>query len=280
MPGMVFGKNRMGYEFSQSAIGKFRQCPEQARRIWMGEVDDFPGDKALRGIIAHAGISDWLIHEDVEGVSHAMEEAWQEEMMTGHPDIKHESLGEAAEAMQLWLNAYPMMGFGPLQDVRTEQMFTLELRPGLSIRGSRDVVHRHGVIDWKFSQARHWFTEAWRHKRYDVQPTVYLAALSMETGIPIERLTFHYAVVSDREFKVIEVRRTQNDVKNLLTELESIVTIIEAMPDGPWPTNSNDWHCGKWCPVFMSGQCMGEFPPSWVASHKDPEYVNLMKRNK
>lgn len=276
MPGVVLGQNRMGYTFSQSALNKFRQCPEQARRIWFGEVDDFPGDKALRGIIAHAGISDWMINQDPESVPHALESAWQQEMMDGHPDITDEHLAQGAEAMQRWLEAFPMTGV-VVRDVRTEAMFNLEVRPGLNIMGSRDVVHSGGVLDWKFSSARHWFTEAWKHQRYDIQPTVYLAVTAIEQQRPIEDLEFSYVIISDREFKVIPVRRTLNDVRNLHREMESIIDLCEALPQGPWPMNSSDWHCSPaWCPVFAKGECMGEHPAGWITAHKDPQYVNWL----
>lgn len=268
-----------GAIFSQSAINLFRKCPELARRVWNGEVEDWPGDAALAGIFAHSGIAAYVHSNDPSTIAPAVKEAIREEIAEGNPYL----IGTEQEVLDEWMPLaakYLQERWAPMwlaqeskfpRIIGTEVMFRVRIGNHWVI-GSRDVVHERGVVDWKFSDALHWGDEgneyggqAWKHKRYDVQPTVYLEATAQEFECPIESLEFTYFVLRKDGLQEVTCHRNSTSVENLVRELDAIVRTMTTNPEGPWPLNPTDWHCSpNFCPNWTN--CMGssEVGEPWI----------------
>ena len=246
---------------------------------------DWPGEAALAGILAHAGVSAFLDSTDAKAIKPAVIAAYQEEKEKGNPHIDDADYVKLALGLisDRWAPIW-MTERRSFPDVlETEAPFIVDLEGSLfshRLMGSRDIVHERGVADWKFSDALHWGDEgnefggqSWVHQRYDVQPTVYLFATSIDLGMPIEELQFDYIVCTKEGSRIVTCHRNMVSVKNLADELDMIKTLARALPNGPWPKNPTDWHCGKWCPVFMAGNCEARHGlEPWVLRHKDKAF--------
>lgn len=259
---------------SQTTANSFRSCPELFRRIWItGEVVDWPGDDALRGIIAHSGVSEFLSGADrldpedgASVVTFAMMRALNEEKERGgNPFVTDDTLAGAIEAFIRWRNSGAYEHYAtPMCE--SEVPFRIE-GDGYVVQGEIDLVcpDTFTVVDWKFpGKLDSWKRNDWEKKRYDVQPTFYLWAVSQMIGCEIEDLKFIYAVIAPEGVLELPIYRTKSDVRNLEREIQAMLRMVRTGTDGPWPLRPDTWMCGKWCPVFMAGECMGETPPSWT----------------
>ncbi len=265
----------------QTLINKFRKCPEQARLLLAGEFEDYPGEAALAGILTHAAIEHVAKGKKTEAVGQAIEHAFYLEVKEGNPWMHSDLQILAIEYMEhfLALGGLDLLPKGCQPETPFSIPYETALWPeGVLIEGHRDLTfrknHTHkgvkykaGVYDWKFSDASHWTRDQWNHIRYDVQPTVYAYAASLELGIPIEEVLFTYHVVQPKGLVSVPCPRNTGDVLNLFREIDGLLKMMRAIPynEGPWPLNPSGWHCGpKWCEAFKARKCCGESPGQWV----------------
>lgn len=138
------------------------------------------------------------------------------------------------------------------------------------LAGTSDLVlvDRNQVWDWK-SAGRSY--ERWEKQRWAIQPTVYTFAASHEgLLVPDEfgRFEFHNKVFVRGQTGApqdVTVYRSQSNFEWLEIQIGSMLAVMSALPEGPWPLNDHGALCGpKWC-AFWS-DCKGRFinGETWV----------------
>ena len=133
----------------------------------------------------------------------------------------------------------------------------------IRLAGTSDLVllDRNQIWDWKSAGRAY---ERWEKQRWAIQPTVYTYAAAHEgLLVPDEfgRFEFHNKVFVRGKTSPpqdVTVYRTKANWDWLESQIASMLAVMVALPDGPWPLNDHGALCGpKWC-AFWS-QCKGSF---------------------
>lgn len=273
------------HHIRQSDISRFRQCPELHRRKMLGKVSEQTNDAAAIGTACHAGV-ELALSSIVDGYEpnhtvckslacDTIKELWS------RPDlhqvqIKHltDAIYFTATAFDRWWNHF-MDDLLQLDIVAVERRFdVVAFRDPWRIvylAGTADVwTDANGVIDWKFPGDKYAGSNAWKHERYDNQPTHYLWAYVLEhlgTNPLLEPNSdkllpdFSYGVTLREKdhAEELSISRTVGDVHFYRDELLSLCKLIEADLDR-WPLGPMDWWCSdKWCPAW--NECRGMHMP-------------------
>lgn len=283
MPGASYAVDDLGNEvitLSQSWVGTFIACPEQARQILTGEIPDRPTAEADLGKNLHHCISMLstgihamddiigVIHDGVPGTDVVGMKGYK--LTEGHKwDAPKWTLVDLAmDCFEQFVARYWMGGprLSLLEDPRHENLFSRQLYVGedyaIVLQGSVDFYSGPDpwhLYDWKFS-ARPW--TPWETQRYDHQSTLYTMGLH-GTELP-GRVKFDFVVTNPDRFdksQIVPVTRTQADVSAMMDTLHGIAGVIRADLK-KWPAVGHGWHCSKkWCGAWDS--CRGKHGLDW-----------------
>lgn len=139
----------------------------------------------------------------------------------------------------------------------------------IRLAGTSDLVllDRNQLWDWKSAGRTY---ERWEKQRWAVQPTVYTYAAAQEGLIVPNQdglYEFRFKVFPRNGGPVqdVPVFRSTGSVNWLEQQIGSMLNVMTAVPDGPWPLNDHGALCGpKWCPFWS--KCKGQFVSgeTWV----------------
>ena len=248
---------------SQSWIGTFLRCPEQARQERLKLVQQQESSDMLRGNAVHYAI------EQAGAAKLAGREAELDMMLnaadlyvTEHAhevDVWRTEIGPLIEVVranvECWHNELNPILFPRPDGIERMFLKSMGIREidgypavKLNLRGTADWIDQTGVIwDWK-NPGRHY--QAWEKKRWDIQSHAYTWAHKLEH--------FNLAVMSNGKLQVIEITRSEEEKAAFVELCWSIVPTMLSDASS-WPQRWEGWHCSpKWCPVWQAGRCRGE----------------------
>jgi hypothetical protein len=250
-----------GYVFSQSWLGTYFNCPEQARLEMVGEMPRIESDATAMGSACHSGIELVLGGGTISDGLAACHAKFEE--LEALPEFNWVQVKTRDTAQRMitklftsWVDhILPQL---PAVDA-VELKFQLPLGPRMWLKGAIDCVDEHGTVwDWKTAGRPY---EPWEKERWAIQPTAYTQAVAnLGTYEPRDNWEFTYAVMlkSGRDpVQLVNVTRHQGHWDWLAKQCQSIVALIEA--DLPvWPLRDQHVLCSaKFCSVWA--QCKGAF---------------------
>ena len=277
---------RWEHTFSQSLLGTFQSCPEQARQILFKEVDTSGStDSQALGTGVHAGIEYALWEQKTSDrmlYAADMIDCTYAELDDLEWTYTKLSRAKVYDLAAIMLHAWHRDVYGTFEPDKIEHKFRRLLYSGkhrdIYIAGTMDCVDTDGLLwDWKTGSRPY---ERWEKQRWATQPTAYTWAwwdecndealrLGYPDEIPIEMEVqdFRYAVMLyDGGVQLLDIWRDQSHVNWMKAICSQIAWMIEHGLN-PWPMTDAGWHCSEtWCPVFAEGKCKGaHMRDSWKA---------------
>ena len=261
MPGIEITRmedGRMEVVPSQSWIGTFFNCPEQARHEMNNSLPRKETDATAIGTAMHAGI-ETVLRDGLELTDGEIVAIEKFEELAERPEFEwvqiktHKTAVETVQRVY-WSWANEILPHLP-DPIAVEQQFDLPFfeteKFVVRLKGTMDFVGNTPegpeVWDWK-TAGRPWETY---ETRWKIQPTIYSWALAQEYGQ--DRVyDFVYAIMikSKQDVQVISTERDSKHWDWLKMQLSSIIPLIEAeLPH--WPMRDQHSLCSpRWCTVY------------------------------
>ena len=241
------------YWLSQTALNRFRMCPEKARAYWRGETLDPPGPAAILGTAVHAAMEAQFTGANISSaIANAVVKEWTDDL-----DFSHNDWPTPGRVVSGAGRAYDSLSkaLGPISPLGVEQELRSPYSARLGFRGALDLVldQRPGlmIIDYKASASqKYWGRSHWELQRYAVQPTVYMWLAAQAFGLRLDQVGWNFAVVNPKslDVRLLPITRNEHDVRRLVGEAEAAIDIWES-PLTTWPLRTDGWWCSaKWCP--------------------------------
>lgn len=242
---------------SQSWLGTFFNCPEQARHEMNGSMPRKETDATAIGTSMHTGIEAVLLGASVEEGAVSACRKFEElvELPEFHwVQIKTVETGLSTVERTFWAWANEILPHLP-PTVAVEHSFDYPFFETdeyvVRLKGTMDFIGEgpHGLEIWDWKTAgRPWDTY---EARWKIQPTIYTWALAQEHGQDCQ-YDFVYAIMmkSKQDVQVITTDRDQRNWNWLQAQLESIVPLVKAeLPH--WPMRDQHSLCSsRWCGVY------------------------------
>lgn len=295
MPGadlLVDDDGRKTVVLSQSWLGTYIACPEQARQILTGEIPESSTPEADLGISVHEAIEKFITTGDLEyGHGHLKSLLSGYKVPDGHKwDTSKSQVADwnildlAQDCLDEWHARYWVAGpklreiLLPKSEARFERVVysscprcpsgicSAHRTPvpafDIKLRGTVDFHSGANLWDWKFS-ARKW--QQWETERYDIQSTLYTMGL-FGVVLPFPEIKFNFAVVNPDGFaksQIVTITRTQGHIDAMIDDvLVPVAHQIMSGTDHKWPALGHDWKCGeKWCGAWAT--CKGRHGLAW-----------------
>jgi len=258
------------HTFRQSWLGTFFECPEQARLV---ATDQYPYDQteaAAKGTAMHTAIE--AVIEHCADFDSALQEGLDEFRSISSEDgfrwvkVKREQtcLAHIANGFRSWWNnVLPTMGASIWVEQRFKFLFHEDEHRRIFLSGTVDYAEALpvGLKDWKLTGNRDKYTkDAWKLKRFGIQPTVYTAA-AYELGLyPRDvAVPFQWVAMLNGGGKplLVDTTRTMQHVEWLRHQCISIAKTVEAGLD-QWPLRDQSALCSpEWCTAYS--QCKGKY---------------------
>lgn len=279
---------------SQSFIEGWRKCPRSA----VAEKRPTYGEAAAAGIVAHSIVDGRVARQVVDPV---VDEEFRQAKMTElasqgwAPDDAPGFLAKAHAYAEVFTAIYLEKYHQFMPNLQTEAsgtiLFDMRDNPRTSvdfilITGTADLVYTMTGgwtvgVDWKSGSK---MPEPWTVQRYGVQWRIYSVMFGLDEMI------FEYPMalnplngnkgdwVANRYNGIVHVRANFAEREAYRRQLEDecgpiasrLLASVDYRDHDPRPT---DWHCGKWCNVFLNHECVGaDTNVAWVAKmHSDAE---------
>lgn len=267
MPGITIGETsdgRIMYEISQSWLGTFFNCPEQARLEMEKELPRYESDATAIGTAVHTGIETVLSGATPEEGAQSAVATFAG--LTELPDFRWVQVKTVETALRTvercywaWVNEiYPHLP----TVTHVEHPFNVVLWDGpdrqVRLAGTIDCIAENGdgsieIFDWKTANRPY---EEWEAKRFKIQPTVYTYAVAQQHGEDCE-YDFTYGVMlkSKQDVQLITVQRDARHWSWLREQVAGITHMIDAQLP-VWPLRDQHALCSPvWCPAWES--CKG-----------------------
>lgn len=251
-------ESRWHHVWHQSDLKKLDMCPEQARLIWGGDVNDIQGDGAALGTACHYAVEEVLNLKGAdprEAAYGVLVEAFDQGLSDITPTIEgwnsYKTVDKMAEVGQAKLDGWYNTVYPDLSpsDGRVEEKFSRVFYEDdervVTLAGQVDLVDaNYGVVDWKFPK-RDYTKDKWQYDRWDVQSTVYCWAM----GLP--QMTFFVMHGSSGAVSSMTIERGPRDFSFLWRKIEAACRLVEATDLKVWPLNDAGWWCSaKWAPCW------------------------------
>lgn len=272
----------------QSDIETWHTCPEQMRLTHMTSNRD-ETDAATVGTVLHAviehevtgefgktvkSLKGWAANHFLETLEGYAESASAYSRSSFKTDTK--ALAVLDGLVQAWWDSpeRDTLKYVPRDAMLVEWNFDVPFMQidDVSIRlaGTSDLVLLgfNQIWDWK-SAGRSY--DRWEKQRWAIQPTVYTYAAAVEGLIAPDkdgRYEFHNKVFVRGNAgppQDVTVFRSKQNWWWLEKQVQSMLAVMGALPEGPWPLNDHGALCGpKWCPFWS--QCKGSLVDgeTWV----------------
>lgn len=264
------------FYFRQSWLNTFLVCPERARALWKGEVQEPPSVEAAIGTATHTAIEQFrggtppadaleAATEQFRGLSEAPGFTWT---TIKKPETAEQHI---VNCFSTWLrDVEPLVG----PSLGSEVKFCLPFHSQWKCRGAEwqlvelwlegciDDIDPWGLWDWKTgSSLRKYTTDAWQLKRWAIQPTTYTWAVT-QLGYDYDedsRVPFTFAAMerSTTRSAVVCLERGAEHWAFLQRLCWHIVALVETGL-GQWPLNDQHALCSDlWCPNWE--HCKGAY---------------------
>jgi hypothetical protein len=275
--------------FSQSFLTAWRLCPRSA----VAETRPTYGEAAAAGIVAHSIIDKRIEAGGAypENDNAAIMDKVRELEVAGWeaPDMEAfvaTAQGHAEVLTNLYIDKYHC--YQPNVWTEESAVYIWDTRDTgtghphdpdfIIMTGSADLIFEHGGrrvgVDWK-TGAR--MQEPWMVQRYGVQWRGYAVLFGLDEmhfEYPIALIKGDYVAKKYQGTVVVKADAAEREAyaAQLLDETlpvaRALLRSTSYEDHAPMPTN---WHCGKWCNVFMNHECMGQYTEvQWVAkAHLD-----------
>jgi len=253
---------RWHHTWHQSDLKTLDMCPERARLMWTGAVDDPEGDASVLGTACHNAV-EYLITIP-EGMSAAPIHLGDETYTALHERFGHE-LDELVPTITKW-NSYKSRA--DLEEVGATKLDSWyeQVYPGLTpvgvevgfdqvlfeddervvrLTGRIDLIDSNmGLVDWKFPK-RDYTRNRWEYDRWDIQSTTYCWATGRDT------MTFYVMHGTKGEVSSMTIERGEQDFQFLRRKVEAASRLVEQPALKVWPLNDAGWWCSeKWAPCW------------------------------
>lgn len=267
---------RWTHVFSQTFIGNFQKCPEQARAVYFKEAKSGATDSTALGTACHAGW-EYGLYEKLDGRTASVDEMTQvvHHELDEIGEWKYTKMSRKAvyEKVPILMEAWRDELLPCIEPAEMERKFKLVLYEGkhrtIKVTGTIDCIDQDYLPwDWKTASQAY---ERWEKQRWAVQPTVYTYAVQQLhdqfaiVGEMSGEQTFRYGIsLYDGSTQMLDVTRDMSHLNWLKEMCSQIAWMIENNVN-PWPYNDSGWHCSpKWCPKFST--CKGlHISEPWAA---------------
>lgn len=248
----------------QSWLNTFFNCPELARREAFEGLESVETDATAIGTAMHAGAE--LAVTGAYNYKSCLDYALSEFERLA-PEVRWVQVKRKDTALQYvqtcfdtwWADVRPLLG----EPLGIEHTFNVVLWEDddyvVRLSGTMDFVDDLSIIwDWKSAaNADKYGRNAWEHKRWSIQPTVYTYAWWVETG---EVVPFTFAAClkgfTRRPAQFVTVTRDQTHWDWLGQQIRPIIDLWEADLK-VWPLRDQHVLCSpKWCPAWDT--CKGQ----------------------
>jgi len=265
-----FEDGRWHHTWHQSDLKALAMCPERARLVWTGAVEDFEGDAAVLGTACHNAV-EYLITIP-EGMGAAPVHLNDETYTVLHERFGHE-LDELVPTITRWnsyksrtelekvgaarLNSWYEQVYPSLTPIGVEVEFNHVLFEDdervVRMTGRIDLIDSNmGLVDWKFPKRDYAGTDRngvqrdkWQYDRWDIQSTTYCWAMGRKT------MTFYCMYGSKGEVSSMTIERGEQDFQFLRRKVEAASRLVEQPALKVWPLNDAGWWCSeKWAPCW------------------------------
>lgn len=248
----------------QSWLNTFFNCPELARREAFEGLEGTETDATAIGTAMHAGAE--LAVTGAYDYKSCLDYALSEFERLA-PEVRWVQVKRKDTALQYvqtcfdtwWADVRPLLG----EPLGIEHTFNVVLWEDddyvVRLSGTMDFVDDLSIIwDWKSAgDADKYGRNAWEHKRWSIQPTVYTYAWWVETG---EVVPFTFAAClkgpTRRPAQFVTVTRDETHWDWLGQQIRPIIDLWEADLKA-WPLRDQHVLCSpKWCPAWDT--CKGQ----------------------
>lgn len=258
------------HTFRQSWLGTYFECPEQARLVATHQYPTDETEAAAKGTAMHAAIQ--AVVERCAGYEEALQEGLDEFRRISAIDgfrwvkVKREStcLAHIANGFRSWWDhVMPTLGASAWVEERFKFLFHEDEHRRIYLSGTVDygafIDELFSLKDWKLSGNRDKYTrDAWKLKRFGIQPTVYAAAVYDAGLVPLDvAVPFEWVCMRPQGGKpdVVPTTRSVADVAWLRHQCVSIAKSIESDLD-IWPLRDQSALCSPdWCTAWST--CKG-----------------------
>lgn len=257
------------HTFRQSWLGTYFECPEQARLVLRGEYPPDQSEAALKGTAMHAGIEHVLRDGGnyQTGLTRALdtfEEGTLDSNLRWVQTLRAETcLRHVTNGFRLWYEGhYPTLGAAIWVEEGFKFLFHEDDRRRIFLSGTVDYAEATGLQDWKLTgNADKYGKDAWKLRRFGIQPTVYATA-AYELGLfpPDQPIRFNFVAMptTGSRIQVVDCYRSQQDVAWLKAQCVSIARHIEGGTEDLWPLRDQSALCSpKWCTAWSN--CKGKY---------------------
>ena len=256
------GDERWHHTWHQSDLKTLDMCPERARLMWTGAVDDPEGDASVLGTACHNAV-EYLITIP-EGMDAAPVHLDDDTYTALHERFGHE-LDELVPTITMWNSYKSRADLERLGAIKLDSWYE-QVYPGLTpvgvevgfdellfeddervvrMTGRIDLIDSNmGLVDWKFPK-RDYTKSKWEYDRWDVQSTTYCWATGRDT------MTFYCMYGSKGEVSSMRIERGEQDFAFLRRKVEAASRLVEQSSLKVWPLNDAGWWCSqKWAPCW------------------------------
>lgn len=259
-------KMKVEHTFHQSWLDSFFECPEQARHRMLDLYPRAHTDATAKGTAAHTAIEAVVERcETFEDAMRAGADKFRE--LSAEPgfrwvQVKRErtALLHIENGFRSWYKrVYPSLRATIWCEREFSFLFHEDEKRRIYLAGTVDYADMLGLKDWKLTGNRDKYTrDAWKLKKYALQPTVYAAA-AYELGLydRSEVVPFEFVALPTGGQRPIRVlcERTMEHMGWLRQQCVSVAEHIEA-GQPRWPLRDQSALCSpKWCGVW--DQCKG-----------------------
>lgn len=260
----ILNKNgQYEHSFRQSWIKNLVGCPEQARRLYFDEIEDWETDAASVGTAVHSAIEqalklpqDGTVFED--DVAQSFHNAFSHQMAlpnfrwVKYDEDQARSFGERC-ARKWYQEMYHQLE-PEVVELRFENLLVHEdeIRK-IFLEGTIDYIDKHfGIVDWK-TAGRPW--TAWSVKQNQKQADVYSLAAAMLGLLPDSPLKFTFCVMNPDGIQTFPADLSAANWRWIVRSTLNAAKLIEANAQA-WPVDDSYFLCSeKWCPNWRD--CKG-----------------------
>lgn len=259
---------RFFHSFRQSWVNTYLTCPEQARRVL---INNYPVDEteaAAKGTAVHAAIesvltkcTSYLDAVDV-AVAKFREIASMDEFRWVKVKTEQTAQRHMIGGFSSWYRyVYPYLRATKWCEHSFRFVLCEDDQRVIEISGTADYADADGLMDWKLSgNVDKYGRDAWKLRRWAVQPTFYAAAAfeaglyTLEGEVPF---TFIALDLKGSQPQRAPANRTYQHVNWLKSQLVGIARQMEQLgTKSEWTLNDQHPLCSaEWCRIY--DQCKG-----------------------
>lgn len=245
------------WRLSQSGLKQVDVCSERGRRTLLRLDEDGATDSTAKGRAVHgaiedclndviAGLGPWHVDDMIAVACHDFD---AEMALESSRWVKTKNASTVHRHIDTMLRTWHAQVLPTLRPLATEVNFGPfviyeDSERVVEVKGQIDYIDEQAVCDWKTS-SRRW--DVYEHQRWDVQPSMYLWALTQDPTLPqpSDVNAWKWFVLQDNgDLQIIDCTRGEADFGWLRERCRVLAINLEA-GIAPWPLNDNHWLCSE-----------------------------------